>query len=291
MNENKYVNVFRHLTLLLMICGFSHTCHAGSEDVVYLKNGSIYRGVIVDQQAGQSYTIRIAGGSKIVLALSDVEKVRKEPRQSPLEYYYDSLRHRDIRITHRSYYYHYRQQGFTMQWQTIVGLIDGMRLSFGYRFNTYAALSLGSGFEYGNTVTPAPYAASNGYFPALLNLTGDILKTKWTPYYSVEIGYTFPMNRDLLSPSPYDYYYGTTPPSQYHSYGGVTSGVGFGLRKYFRNISFLLSINVNVGYLRIKTSDFQSYNPYPSQGPPGYYDSFTANYLVVQPSVRVGLCF
>lgn len=286
MNSKRFL---LYLSFILCSIALSHPCRAGGEDVVYLRNGSVYRGVIVDQEAGESYTIRIFGGSTIVVAVADVQKVRRERATGPIEYEYDAYRQRDIRVRRRSQYFDYRQRGFTMQWQTIVGLIDGMRLTCGYRFNRFAALGVSGGFEYGNSVNQAhvPYAVSNGYFPILLCLSGDVLKERLTPFYSFEIGYTFPMNKLLYDPGYDGFYYGPTPPNQYVSYGGVTSGAGFGLRKYLRHISFLLSLNMNVGYLRIQTT----YNSYDNLTHVYSSNAITANWLSLQPSLRFGLCF
>lgn len=48
------------------------------QDVVYLKNGSIIRGVIIEQVPGQSIKIRTADGSLFVYQMSEVEKITKE---------------------------------------------------------------------------------------------------------------------------------------------------------------------------------------------------------------------
>lgn len=51
---------------------------AALQDVVYLKNGSIIRGIIIEQIPGQSLKIRIADGSVFVYQMSDVERITKE---------------------------------------------------------------------------------------------------------------------------------------------------------------------------------------------------------------------
>lgn len=48
------------------------------QDVVYLKNGSIIRGVIIEQIPEQSVKIRTADGSVFVYQMSEVEKITKE---------------------------------------------------------------------------------------------------------------------------------------------------------------------------------------------------------------------
>jgi hypothetical protein len=50
------------------------------EDVVYLHNGSIIRGTIVEQIPGERVSIRTSDGSVFVFPFEDVERIAKEPR-------------------------------------------------------------------------------------------------------------------------------------------------------------------------------------------------------------------
>ena len=49
------------------------------QEVVYLKNGSIVRGIIVEQIPGESLKIQVQGGSLFVFKMSEVLKIVKEP--------------------------------------------------------------------------------------------------------------------------------------------------------------------------------------------------------------------
>ncbi len=68
--------------LLLTICfAFIATFAMGQnnyQDVVYLKNGSIVRGIIIGQVTNESLKIATADGSLFVFNISDVEKITKE---------------------------------------------------------------------------------------------------------------------------------------------------------------------------------------------------------------------
>jgi hypothetical protein len=48
------------------------------EDVIHLKDGSVFRGVIVEEVPGETYKIEIAGGSVLVVDADEVEKITKE---------------------------------------------------------------------------------------------------------------------------------------------------------------------------------------------------------------------
>ena len=49
-------------------------------EVVYLKNGSIIRGTVIEQSIGENNKIQTADGSIFVYPMSDVEKITKEQR-------------------------------------------------------------------------------------------------------------------------------------------------------------------------------------------------------------------
>ncbi|MDE0044209.1 MAG: hypothetical protein OXT74_19385 [Candidatus Poribacteria bacterium] len=49
-----------------------------AEDVVYLKNGSVVRGIIVEQIPNETLKIRTQGGSEFVFTMDDVLKITKE---------------------------------------------------------------------------------------------------------------------------------------------------------------------------------------------------------------------
>jgi TM2 domain-containing membrane protein YozV len=61
-----------------MIPSVSFCQEAEQQDVVYLKNGSIIRGVIIEQIPEESVKIRTADGSVFVYQMSEVERITKE---------------------------------------------------------------------------------------------------------------------------------------------------------------------------------------------------------------------
>ena len=71
------------LCILLIVCGmmiglFSQAEAEGIEEVVYLKNGSVVRGIIVEQIPNETLRIRTQGGSEFVFQMSEVLKITKE---------------------------------------------------------------------------------------------------------------------------------------------------------------------------------------------------------------------
>ena len=51
----------------------------GMQDVVYLKNGSIIRGMVIEQVPGVSIKVETADKSVFVYPMDEVEKITKEP--------------------------------------------------------------------------------------------------------------------------------------------------------------------------------------------------------------------
>jgi len=75
--------------LLLFACFLS--ARQQLEDVVYLKNGAIMRGIIIEQRPMESLKIQTRDGNVFVITMEEIEKITKEPqsmnveRSTPLE--------------------------------------------------------------------------------------------------------------------------------------------------------------------------------------------------------------
>jgi len=273
---------------------------AGNKDVLYLKSGTIYRGQIIEHN-DSICRIRLATDSIVTIATDEIQMKDRVSEYYPLEYKYDLITKKYIARERSLPYYYFRHPGFFLQWQTNIGLIDGMRIVMGCRLNSYFSLGLGIGAEYGVTlyepahiIYPAnpnfapSYTYNSGYSPLFVYLTGDILKTRITPFYSFEAGYYLPWYKHLQT-NPDD---GEIQPpySYYTNYGGPTVGGGIGLRIHCgEHCNITLSLNMNAGHVRIRTDAYQPFGQYIPGGPPGYYTSSTANYLMTQPSFRFSI--
>ena len=64
---------------VLVFAVVSHASAQNYQDVVYLRNGSIIRGVIIEQIPNESLKIQTPGGSVFVHRMSEVLKIAKEP--------------------------------------------------------------------------------------------------------------------------------------------------------------------------------------------------------------------
>lgn len=72
-----------HLALIVCYVPASRATEA-LNDVVYLKNGNVIRGTLIEFNPNESVKIQTADGSVFVWQLEEIEKVAKEPAFAPL---------------------------------------------------------------------------------------------------------------------------------------------------------------------------------------------------------------
>lgn len=265
----------------------------GMEDVVYLKNGNVYRGIIVEQVPGESIKIKTIGGNVFSVAIADLQKITKEdkieaPRAPRPEFgnrdfarkhdyqKNDSLRQKFPR----------KKRGYFFQSQLLIEAVQGgVRIVNGYRFNRFAQLGVGVGVDF-VLASPSEFfrSTSDGfrgsYLPLYLYFSGDILKTRITPFYAVEAGYAwrfggggFPFNNGGFNNS--------------NVRGGVMGGAGIGVRfNTKRRVNFSLLLNMNFKNLRYN----ESYVSYDVNGNPVVVDVRVRQTLVF-PGLRFGIGF
>lgn len=113
------------------------------EDVIYLKDGSIIRGIIVERVPGETYKIEIAGGSVLVVDADEVEKITKERRTAETD--------EKLYVGH---VWGYRPFLFAFQpvfGMTIEGgesmVLYGAEFKFGYRVVDLYTAGLGFGYN------------------------------------------------------------------------------------------------------------------------------------------------
>ena len=67
---------FWAVVAVVLISGFAYA--QSYQEVVYLKNGSVIRGVVIEQVPGISLKIQTGDGSIFAYSMADVEKITKE---------------------------------------------------------------------------------------------------------------------------------------------------------------------------------------------------------------------
>jgi hypothetical protein len=181
------------LALLLSVISLSTFAQTQKEDVVYLKNGSVVRGEIVEQIPNQTIKIEIQGGSIFVYQISEIEKMtREEPKNTGKQRNASSLT---------------LSTGFFGKVNFQGGGIDagiGLNVIGGYRFNDYLSLGLGTGYnQYINSLFSYYYNGLSynwnyyhgGFIPLYVDFKVNMTKTKFSPYWQMDAGYGFSVNR------------------------------------------------------------------------------------------------
>jgi len=221
------------------------------QETVYLKNGNVINGVIVEQIPNESLKIRTADGSIYVFYMDEVERITKRI----VDPYYSRDRHYD------DYYYRGRRggrgfnnypvlsegyRGFVdLNYSLGVGDFGADRIEFttshGYQVNEIFYIGAGAGFNYyfdGEIASVPIFANPRVDFP-----TGNIC-----PFIDMKIGYT-------VSEYIKGFYF---VPSAGVRFGlqngtGINIGVGYTLQKvkvdnYYSNHVTLGAVTIKLGF-------------------------------------------
>jgi hypothetical protein len=149
-----------------------------TQDVVYLKNGGITRGTILEFFPEKHIKIQTVDGNVFVYQMSEIEKYAKE-------LVYNSKTHlsEDNTGVKKGYYgviefgpgysFHYLQGPLTARLNVING----------YRINPWFAAGAGFGLRL--------YTEEGLMFPFFADLRTNFLNQRLSPYLSLEVGYAF----------------------------------------------------------------------------------------------------
>ena len=166
------------LMLFLFLGSITVSVAQNVQEVVYLKNGSVVRGIVIEQVPGVSLKIQTSDGSIFAYQMSEVVKITKEStkykNENPLNFNNSG---------NESGYKGFIDLGYT------IGVGDWgkdrleLSTSHGYQFNPY--LYVGAGI------------AANYYFdaevigmPIFAHVRGNILNNSISPYIDFRIGYS-----------------------------------------------------------------------------------------------------
>ena len=286
---------------MLLVCfscsAFVACAQEQTEDAIYLKNGNIYRGTIIEQVPGESYTIQILGGSVMKIKAEYIERITHEKKAPTAQPYFNNddkgsiyRNDNDPRNRRSPPPFVYRKKGYFFQGQLMVGLLEGgFRIINGYKFGQFGYLGLGVGIDgvvgsINVLVNGGGTEFSGAYVPLFLYYTGDILKKRITPFYALELGYAFRFQPSSAT-SSYNYY--NQDPNEKVE-GGMTGAVGLGVRFFSRKNRKTISLSIN---LDVK-SGTNRYTYYNSNGSGQYYPyTQVTNAIMYFPAVKLGIGF
>jgi sRNA-binding regulator protein Hfq len=151
------------------------------EEVVYLTNGSIIRGDVIEQTK-ETIKIQIAGGSILVYKMEEVEKIVKEEKVLKFK-----KAERDYQIKETGYYNSITfgfLPGLDAEWGDLA-FGGSLHYTFGYQYKRI----LGAGVGIGADVYI--YNEIQNLFPIYLQGKGYLSSKPFSPYYCVDAGYGF----------------------------------------------------------------------------------------------------
>ncbi len=183
-------NLNQHLLLLLfvLVCNLSFGQN-NMEEVVYLKNGSVIRGIIIEQIPNQSIKIQTKDRNVFVFKYDDIEKITKE--NLPLE-----------NTGNKSKETAFKKSGFINQteinYSPGIGYLEygnynvkntansyGFRTVNGFQLNEHFSIGVGIGIDNYQNAT---------LFPITLDSRVTILKGKVSPVFIWNFGYAVGLN-------------------------------------------------------------------------------------------------
>lgn len=147
-------------------------------EVVYLKNGSIIRGVVVEQVPNVSLKIKTADGSIFAYPMADVVKITKEENTTASNYRFN----KQTKNTFRGYK-GFVDAGYLFDVSDHEANKFELSTSHGYQFNNYFFVGGGLAFDH---YTEAGLCA----VPVFANFRANFMDNKVTPFGDVKVGYT-----------------------------------------------------------------------------------------------------
>ena len=204
------------------------------EDVVYLKNGSVIRGMIIEQIPNQSLKIQTHDRNIFVFEFDQVEKITKEEIPSDLK----PAKTPD----HPGSDFAPRERGFEGSFDMMLAMnmdwgepVIGFYGTAGYRFLTQFMLGGGLGFEVLDQRT---------MLPVFLTIRNDFIRAKVTPFFRADLGYAFGWIEDDKS----------------SDWGGIFIDPSVGVRF---NISenFAMNLSSGIKFQRAYEWDYYYYPP------------------------------
>ncbi len=164
------------LGVLLAAHVFSQVKHY--EDVVYLKNGSVIRGIITEQIPNQSIRIETADRNIFVFDVSEIEKMTRE--EIPADFVPEEVRH-EMEA--------FKTKGFEGGMDVLLAIdiehgepVLGLHTHFGYRFIPQLYVGAGTGVE---------LMFDRNNLPLFMQIRTDFVEARVTPFFSANLGYTF----------------------------------------------------------------------------------------------------
>ena len=238
---------------------------SNTEDVVYLKNGGIIKGKIIDREPTGKIKIELLGGSVFVFTAAEVDSCKKENlnknklRELGQNYFRKDRGFRNMTELAIIYGVNFKNNPTNYYYgssnQDDVGI--SLQTINGYQFWPYLFVGAGVGIDRFITYQQT-------FSPFFIRVSSEFLKRKVTPYVYLDGGYSVmwkqPSNGDV----------------SYKNTGGAYVAAGGGVRVYTHSRA---SVILSAGYkMNMSSSTWQyTYDSYESYNIARTYQRFVMN--------------
>ncbi|MEI6089014.1 MAG: hypothetical protein WCR42_01040 [bacterium] len=149
------------------------------QDVLYLKNGCIIHGTIIEQIPYQTIKLETVYHDVFVYQMDEIERITKEPLiiSNEIEPSFEGLK--------------LGYQG-TIEAGLDIGEIDLLKVNIinAYRFNPYYSIGIGIGLRLGDGRYPISV-------PVFFDFRTNLLNKKVSPYLALALGYSLDLEENL----------------------------------------------------------------------------------------------
>ena len=279
-------NFIKVLTVALLMVPAIVKAQDHLQDVIYLKDGSIYKGLIIEQVPNVSFKIQSRDGNVFAVKIGEVEKITKEVKE---ESYNQRSNRGHGHWKKDSIRYEPKQKGYFFEGQILIENVQGgLRVVNGYKFSKYAYLGVGVGVDFlmSNPFNPKINGLQKkemaGTYPSLyLYFQSDgPTKGRFTPYLALEGGYAVAFKgKDKEAVDDFGN----------RLSGGPMGGVGLGFKIQSRRKRAHLSVLFNVNYKQVNYERDQLFLSNSGQVT-GYVTMLEKAHLII-PGIRLGFGF
>ena len=225
---------------LFLLCNLSYGQN-NMEDVVYLKNGSIIRGKIIEQVPNQSIKIQTNDRNVFVFKYDEVEKITKE--YLPVDISINNSKETEHK---KSGYINLTEINYCPGIGDIkVGSYSVKNKDYSFGLRTINSFQLNEHMSFGIGIGIDKYVYAT-MLPITFDARATILKGKVSPVFAANIGYAFGFN---------------------HAIGGLIINPQIGIKIYIlKNVAYLF----NIGY-KLQAQNVPSNIFYPSINNENYH--------------------
>lgn len=211
------------MVLFISVCAYSQN---NMVDAVHLKNGSIIKGVIIEQIPGKQVTIKTADGSTFVCLMEEISKITKE-EESTKPIFKSSNKN-----------YNIKGRRLIVDLGYVAGSFKGpiLSASYGSQINKYLFVGGGVGLNYMTDFTALG-------IPVFADVRGYALNGPIQPFIALRIGYKFNTEK-LVS---------------YSSIGGFYCNPFVGIR-FITNKKQAINLGIGYSIERVNSDDEYDYD-------------------------------